>query len=424
MKHPLSGRQVRTLRLGVVVLALLLTGCASEAAQPELVPEDSASGPGWTAPVLALEDCAGFRPVDCFEPTVAVDGLGRIFVAAEGSDAFARSQDNGTTFERISSPPLPPQVPSSWRRGDVTLQLDPHDRLFYSALVMDAPTFPQGFVTMALRGVQVARSDDGGATWAVNTFIGPAGAPPQPAPSVDRQWLVFDPDGEVLYLHSWSPALQRGQVARSDDGGASFGPATLVELRAPAGPGVAPSPGVLLIPSMEHQPDGHGVVLWKSEDDARTFSRVLIHEESGTPGYPLVFLDAAADKSVHASWRGSDGAVLVATSHDEGTTWSEPVRWNFADAMDPAPMLHAHDGILDVVWFERDDATGGPGQRVVLGRAPLDALEEGPALRSIIASFPGQDLTSDFAAFASAQGRTHVVWTQPEGEVLHTRETS
>lgn len=405
-------------RLLLVAALVAAAGCVGDQTRTVDPPSGAPEGVVFSAPRDLGVVCEGLRPVECFEPALAVDQDARLFAAAEGRPFVMRSLDGGASWEELAAPTAPPQVPSTWKRGDVALQVDARGRLFYSAIVMDEPVFPQGFVTSPLRGILVARSDDGGASWRVSHYFGPAGTPPEPLPSLDRQWLAFHPDGEIIYLHAWSTTLQRGAVWRSDDGGFSWDLASEAPFRAANGPGAVLADGTLLIPAMEGGASGYEVRVLARADGATSFDVRTVFAGSGAIGYPIVTLAAADDGAVHVAWRAPDGSILVASSADGAASWSEPVRWNEADAADPAPVVVAHGETLDVMWLEARAA----GQALVLGRAPLDVVNEGPLTRSVVAELAIGDAPTDLAWFAAREGRVHVVWTD-EGGMRFAAET-
>lgn len=90
----------------------------------------------------------------------------------------------------------------------------------FSALLTKAIYGAFGFQQL-LVGIQVAASEDAGESWTLNSVL--TVDDDAHLPGADRQWLAFGPAG-IVYV-SFQHAEGLGiLVARSDDGGHTFGP--------------------------------------------------------------------------------------------------------------------------------------------------------------------------------------------------------
>ena len=164
----------------------------------------------------------------CFEPTLAHIN-GTWFVSTAIGTTLYRS-DDGKNWTGSPRPPLPFNGPTSgFYEADITLFSD-ESSLYYLSLVVTGQS-----PAILFLGIHVARSDDLGATWAANTFLGPASGEEVQA---ERAWLTVV--NETLYVvwPEWSSSLNTPTstsdrnlwlgtgdglwVASSSDGGASF----------------------------------------------------------------------------------------------------------------------------------------------------------------------------------------------------------
>src|SRR5207247_951748 len=96
-------------------------------------PRTQAPGLRFRPAVVAIEGCA----INCYEPSVAADARGHIFVATGDEDVLAVSSDGGRHFTSVPLPPLLGTLPSFGAgHGDGIVQVDPSGRLVYSALTL------------------------------------------------------------------------------------------------------------------------------------------------------------------------------------------------------------------------------------------------------------------------------------------------
>lgn len=410
---------MRTLAALGLLLAALFAGCSAPG--PAADPAHPAAVPTFAAATAIGKPCAALRQVECFEASVAADPEGRIFTANTSCDAIARSGDGGRTFEAVAVPPPTREMVPPSDLGDCTVQVDPQGRLWFSALAREAGANP-------LTGLQVARSDDGGATWAVDHFFA-ATVPPPHLPShatdlpiatnADRQWLAFAPDGGVWFAY-WDWQVGQTFVTRSADSGESW--ASMAPMPGYlAGPLLVGRDGTLHSPSQDFG-DPYTILDTQSSDGS-TFRQVEVH--AGAKGqtwgaYPT--MAEAPDGTLFMAWQAESGQqVLVASSHDGGATWGAPVPWTLAGAHLTPGQRQDRDGAcpkvgvvgdaLVVMWYEQ----AGDRQEARVAWAPLGQAEAGPVARATAATYGAAHQTTDFADFAALPGgRLAVGFTDPD----------
>lgn len=401
---------VRLSAMVALLMLALLTGCIDGGHRDDDVPKDLARDQAVTT--LASNKCG-----PCLEATAAWDSTGRLFVvsnfaAAGDHGGFAVSTDKGRTFVPLEGPA---EIRSTGNltvpaRADILLQVDPMDRLWWTAIQMEGGR---------PGAMQVARSDDGGATWPLNERV--TLSPQGYAGSSDRPWLAFD-DAGTVFLVCTCPANGIPQVAESGDSGASFSrsrPVYTAPVR--AGPAGAPSwgAGTLLIPyvtGIQMAFPTFGVGVSATEDGGRTFREVAL-APPGSTGVAR-FPNSAWQEGVFAvAWRqgvpdGSGGTLFTAAvgfSEDGGRTWSATQRWSAEE--ENVPNVHPWVEPLGgtrwaVVYFT--SAGEGVGLKVASGGpdGPSAALEIG-RVASGTTDFPHADLGPD--------GSLAIPWSGPNG---------
>lgn len=363
----------------------------------------------------------------CFEPTVAADPRGRIFAVATSGKEIAVSSNAGRLFTRVPVPPIP--IPGVVP-GDTILQVDRRGRLYYSTLLI-------GLNPIA---IQVARSSDGARTWELNSVVGlPPGSGTISFGS-DRQWLAFGPGDTVYLTYKQLPPVWLGtpvgfvpplvlnglMVLRSDDGGETFSPPTLIhELPGRQayipGPSVVDARGRLFVAFFSGQTRGpiDRLKVAVSEDRGETFTvhdAYVSREGSAGAWFPIL---AENRGRLALAWWHPSGAILVATSKNGGRSWSKPVRWsNAAEAVTSPWASFARDGSLEVAWHAK--APGGQ-LSVNVARGPLD---RGPLTRGVVttSSVFARGGNSDFTHFTHLpDGRILIVWADgsEDANVMH-----
>lgn len=404
----------------LVTVGLVLAGClgpgvptpepASAAARFDALPDPAAAFP---TPLFgpATTAISGCR-FDCFEPSIAAGPDGRLYVTEVYGTTIAVSTDDGVTFAAVSPPPLPSQATLRTDRADALVQVAPDGRLFYSALL----TEPIGFAY--LLGLQIAFSEDGGASWASNVWTQIA-IPPSPY-GTDRQWLAFASDGSLYASFSQFPT---GGIwmARSDDGGRTFGPFLPAvppwERRFVMGAAapVVGLDGTVVLPYYSLIAPGptadFALRVAVSRDRGRTFEQRDVAATS--PGLEWDWPAAAVDPSgrFHLAWGSQREGLFLSSSDDGGATWSIPRVWNEGRPAENPALLASADH-LQALWFEQ-----GAGYR--FARASLDAATPPDAVPIVDTS----NVRSDFSSFAlKASGTAAVVWA--EADVVRVRMES
>ncbi|MEA3144146.1 MAG: hypothetical protein QOG31_1470 [Thermoplasmata archaeon] len=327
----------------------------------------------------------------CAEPTIAVDGAGRIFVTPGVADTILLmvSADQGRTFQPVPGPPPPAGAPGPIRE-DAIVQAAPDGSLWFSALVPAlAGSTDSGPPKGAnYRTLQVARSTDGGLSWSPNLLF-------EPGTSVDRQWLGFGKDRLFLTWQSFGEGVG---VARSDDGGLSFHTLANLDDGAVTGvPCVLPS-GRVLFPVI-----GNGLAVRRSDDAGVhwTPSKGL-----GTGAYfPSL---SCAGPVLRVAWWTKEG-IHVAASRDDGVAWTLEPEW---EGRLPAPSVSpwlVERGGTAVASF-RTDADGTHTLQVQ--RRDAAGFHNGTVTTGIASYFKGGRANTDFASMAAlADGRLVVVWS-------------
>jgi hypothetical protein len=340
---------MRSLSLALLFLCAALGGCVGHAGDGTTTTSADTSAP--SAPEEAVGPAlVGHRCGDCREPVVAWDLHGRLFAVLGDGGNFSVSLDGGRSFSPLAPPPLPAGFAI---HGDAYLQVDLQGRLWWSAIAFHTLRGVDG-------GVQVARSENGGRSWAVDHVVVPVadGAPA----AVDRQWLAFGPNGRV-YLSCTCPTGTAAQLARSDDDGATFGafaPITMLPGRpGPAGPLVARADGALLVPylvgavAQDGRVAAEGVAVSLSTDGGTTFTPHLVSPAGGPAIACCAWPSAAVEGDTFVvAWSVAGGSPQVSASRG-GMAWSAPVAWRpAAHAVAPNAWVVANATALGLAWFE------------------------------------------------------------------------
>lgn len=347
--------------LGTLVLAAYLVACAGPAAQP---------GPGTSTEVQAPQASPNRQP----EPTPA---------------AMAT---------------MPSEAPVRFAGAD-------------SIGLAAAPDGPLYAVIGDGESLYVARSDDGGASFGpLNLASGKSRAL---VSHFERPTIVAGPDGAVTV--SWLE--QQGSrtlvwLARSEDGGASFGPpeqvadssefettmARLVDGAAPAVSWLQAGKLILARPDGAH------------------FTAGVVDELACECCQPAALSDgdrlALAYRNLERGSGGDIRDLFVAVSEDGGASFAEPVRvsdssWQVNACPISGPALAAANGRLYVAWMDGRADTEGSGLR---GDLFVAVSEDGGA------SFgPNRRVNPEPAGYhnlpalgAGPDGRLHIAWEAEE----------
>lgn len=406
---------MRSAALAAALLAL--AGCvapqdAATAEEPALVEpatteaetlRAAAEAPVAAAPGLrtstAFAECGW-----CYEPTVAVDGEGRVYVTTgRAEEGIAVSSDAGASWTNVDVPPLPGGAPPTALRGDATVQVDPQGRLVYHALLLEY-VYAGTSAVVVFDGFQVAASADGGRSWAWNAYVAPA-TTGDPYAEGDRQWLAFGADGVAYMTQNQYAAFARPdarvplplfpaagtglRAARSDDGGRTWGAFAEVVARPVEGGTIGGQPvvdgdGRLLIPYFVYG-EGAGLFLASSSDGGASFAHLPVHApREGYAGAMFPSLAVRGDELHMAWWK--DGEILFASSGDGGESWSAAVTIGSSAAVN-SPWLVAGASGVEALWSEKDDETSSLAWLVRgEGRMPLGRSD----------GFAGREAYTDF----------------------------
>ncbi len=287
----------------------------------------------WAAPQFSWQQRVGQNNGDQWEPSVAADGSGRVYVLYPNYGHVSEckgchvptmllltSTDNGKTW-------LPARVMLESTSGqfDPQIAIDPVDRhTLYAAWLQDKK-----------RTVMVGKSADSGATWAFTMAVRSDEELDKPALAVRGQnvYAAFNHEEEV-----W--------VASSQDGGRSFVPARVNAESRPGwsllgGASVDPTGNVYLgWASYSKSGGARGAVnlyVAKSADAGKTWSPTLLDVSAAAPGCKgeecaegflgaQVSLTSDADGTLYALWSGGSKAmqaqrIYFSSSTDGGENW-------------------------------------------------------------------------------------------------------
>jgi hypothetical protein len=395
------------MRGALVLAAVVLAGCASAPGDGTFARSTDASPGLPPARLAAITGCES----SCFEPTVASDGAGDVYVVAGEEERAAASHDGGRTFAPLKLPPHPAAAPEGNVRVDQLVAVDAQGLLYYAAYVgLDEGPIPPPV------GLQVATSRDHGASWATDVFLGLWAQPTGGVVAPWRMWLAFAPDGTAYLDFNQRPG-GGVWIGRSDDHGATWTPFVRVQpatdriLSSFFSPPLVGKDGSVMVAYFGDQhPDpssplffrGEDLRVARSTDKGATFQQRLV--EAAPPGgsvgsaFPQLAQDAAG-RLVVAWWDGRD--VVVATSADGGATWTRsPARWGAPGGAVIGPWLDAHaaDGKLDVLSFAAPDGA------LTLARGRFDTTE--PLVQTLA---PDAGARGDFPFFARDAGRIRAV---------------
>lgn len=371
--------------------------------------------------------------------TLLITGVGGMTRYAEnpadipgrfGQSYIWRSTDNGATWAFVDlGLPEPAGTLLPYRNAilgvEGDLAADETGRAYFVDLTM-----------LAINGL--ATSTDSGATWTEtqNPAVG--------LPAADRPWLAAFGDGVVYvkYLH-----LTTGQrVARSTDGGRTF--AEDVAIPCPSnGPIAADAARRELVVACVEGTDafvvrtGEGAMKWERLDVAK-----LDGGTGAAADFPVVAVAGPGEYVMawrEASQEYANGTTIrLAATLDAGATWTEPV--------DASPLSHTRvfpwvdatpDGKVAVVWYGTDEL-GNPDEldaqwhpmvafyelgsrglaRTAIVRLVDGFVHEGTICTAGLACVlegraEDRRLLDFFEVDLDAKGAAHITWTDTTGDV-------
>jgi hypothetical protein len=275
-----------------------------------------------TDPLQATIKSVGERT---FEPTLGVDGAGRIFysvtrvpgVAAGWRPGMFMSGDHGDTWKDIS-----PAI------AGTTVPFETNDPFVY----VDQGTGRAFNFHMApiLTCTWISFTDDQGATWG-NNPLGCGGQVPY-----DHQTIVASRPRTFPLAGSYPHLLLQcvnsvhsEECSRSLDGGQSWMPTNPAYPNSQAATGrgtqtghMAAAPdGTIYLPTSE---GGTKPVVYATDNDGLTWRRQQIADMSIPFTDPAIAVDR--DGNLYAAWVDTPGNLYYAVSRNTGVTWTAPVR--------------------------------------------------------------------------------------------------
>ncbi|MGB6385535.1 MAG: exo-alpha-sialidase [Terriglobales bacterium] len=323
----------------------------------------------WAAsPQFSAQQRVGENKGDQWEPSVAADGSGRVYVLYPNYGHVAdcpgchvptmlllTSNDNGRTWQ-----PSHVMLESASGQFDPQIAVDPADRhTLYAAWLQDKK-----------RTVMLGKSVDSGITWAFTMAVRSDEELDKPALTVRGQnvYVAFNHEEEV-----W--------VASSQDGGRSFIPARVnAESR----------PGWSLLGGATVDPAGNAYLGWasyskaggargavnlyvaKSVDAGKTWSPIQLDVSAAAPGCKgeecaegflgaQVALTSDADGTLYALWSAGSKAmgaqqIYFSSSTDGGENWLPRVSVSTAEPgvehAFPA-MVGGNTGDVRIAWMDK-----------------------------------------------------------------------
>ncbi|HEV3364074.1 MAG TPA: sialidase family protein [Acidimicrobiia bacterium] len=388
--------------MAALLLLVLITPVAHAANSPQVdgaVQVTGASNPfrAFASPAIA---------VDPRDKNTIVIGHGE----ARGSGCGVQYSTNAGLSWTEGASPLPKDVAACVRNtngplASVTFTPDgtllyafagyPRANDFHSKIyVTRSDDLGRTFQTTAIPGLDPPYPDDSFGTPALPTVKVDPTNPQRVYVAYQHNYGLFSLAGSVFPPGKFSSSYPlRAYVARSDDGGATFGQPVAVssdpkdhatraylaigrrgELYVFAGEVNTPVPF-----GSTNPPAAPRIFLSTSTDGGRSFDQKVIHtSEAGRPGDEyavLLAMSPAVDLEtgdVYLTWEDTGRrppAILFSRSSDQGATWSPPLKvndgdpgrqWDF-DEMEPAISV-APNGRVDLAWLDyRNDYTFAPG---------------------------------------------------------------
>jgi hypothetical protein len=310
-------RTSRPLALLALAGAVLLVAPALAAKPAPPPPTGTAFKPG----VHLDTPAASIYGITQAEPSIRVDGTGRMYVAAPAANGI------GCELWRVSSTNLADQafvVPPDKGLGGGDCDL---------AVSRTVPA-GQSFATVSMSSLYladlvVAASSDGGVTWT---------DPPNPAGSQiagnDREWMAAG-EGSVVYMSYHVVLTNNIQVSRSTDGGRTY------QLANPV-----PGPGNGQAIDQAHI----GQALYNNE-----LGPIVVDFHSTATRKPVYTIFTAPHSAAENTGSG-DGSthtfnrdVFLASSFDGGATWTDSTIW-------AGPIERTYDHIFPALAI---DSAGG-----------------------------------------------------------------
>lgn len=398
-------------------------------------------------PVAGTDVNASATPATQGEVSIAVDRFhpNRVLAASmslyTGGILAMSSSDGGASWTRRSLPP----GDGSYIDADPMVAFDSRGRAFLAKI-------PVSRGEPGSLGIEVTRSDDGGATWwPVRRISANEGQDDKLILAVDDE--PSSPYRDRVYV-AWK--FPRGGVyfSRSLDRGETFSAPRLIESAVVSGLDMATSADGSVYLAFHDNPR-KSIRVMRSEDGGASF-RPSVAAAAVRAGWyatppaqctrpPIVHASITVDRSgsptrgrLHASWAdyepGVDGAscpddcaapefcapsVFAAHSDDGAATWSPPVRVHETgvgrvDRFHEWIRADPWDGAVYVAYKDtRNDPAERRGTDVYLSRSTDGGVSWEPSIRlSTATSRSGHPFEfGDYQGLAAAGGNVYAAWT-------------
>jgi len=376
------------------------------------------------------------------EPSIAVDPNDprRVVAAYQDIVHAAYSRDAGRTWTAAQG-----VAPADYKvSGDVSVTFDNAGHAILCYIAFDRLGTTDYWAHNATRnGIFVRRSLDGGASWEADQRVVHAWPTQSGIPFEDKPYIVADngrgPLAGNLYIGWTEFTLDSSEIllSRSTDHGLTWSSPLRISTKGglprddngsvEGFTGAVGSDGALYVVWA----DGAHVVFTRSLDGGRSFApSVPILETAASyfkvaavdraNGFPQIGIDPARDR-LYVSWsdyRHGDVDVFVATSADQGRTWSPAVRVNSDSlhngrdqffqwlAVDPA------DGAANLVFYDRRGDSTNRRSSVVLARS----TDGGRSFVNYAWTDSGFDARNefigDYTGIAALSGRVYGIWAE------------
>lgn len=352
------------MRWTIAILAVLLlsAGClgSSEPEDPGQAEDGIDEPPRFEAPTNVSTERPGAEPV------VDVASGGTIFVQGIGSNDndesvnnVWRSTDEGDSWTRLDLP-----RPVHRYSGDAFVAVGPDDTLYVAnAFGPDAPPGqgPLNPVVFGPNTLQVYRSEDLGDTW---TRLDP----PQLPENVHRMWLHPVEDGTLHLLAATTgspgstiagsaPGPQPLYYARSGDRGETWSDPVKVHPNRSLGSDLAIGPdGRLYTAILLSDP-----LRWTlaSSEDGSNWTLREAFELQGKLRSVWHSLDIDESGHLYLAWgatRNETAHAFLATSADQGRTWSSPTQIGDPNGTQMLPWMTVRaPGVIEALYYATTD---------------------------------------------------------------------